>query len=77
MAKETNQEITVEFLIEEIKIGKTIEISPNEDLINLFKMTPYYYKTGVEDQKKTENLNSLSVKAEFGIRIYRKEEQNA
>ncbi len=64
-------------LIEEIKVGKTIEISSNEDIINLFKMTPYYYKTGVEDQKKTENLNSLSVKAEFGIRIYRKEEQNA
>ena len=61
-------------LAEEIKIRKEIALDNNEDIQNLFKMTPYYYKTGIEDQKKIDSLQSLNVQAEFGIRIYRKED---
>lgn len=60
-------------LIEEIRSCREIELCSNEDIRNLFKMTPYYYKTGMEDQKKIDGLNTLCVQAEFGIRIYRKE----
>lgn len=56
----------------ETVIKNMIELSSNEDILNLFRMTPYYYKTGVEDQKKLEKVNSLLTEAEFGIRIYRK-----
>lgn len=35
-------------------------------------MTPYYYKTGVKEQKRVEKLKKLSVSAESGILVYRK-----
>lgn len=60
-------------LEDEIRISKDLTVSSNEDIQNLFKMTPYYYKTGKSDQQKLETLDSLSTVAEFGIRIYRKE----
>ncbi len=61
-------------LAEEIKICKEIELENNEDIQNLFKMTPYYYKTGESDQKKINSLKCLKTQAEFGIRVYRKED---
>ncbi|MBQ4626343.1 MAG: methyltransferase domain-containing protein [Clostridia bacterium] len=64
-------------LAEEIRISREITVSSNEDISNLFKMTPYYYKTGIADQKKTDALNALAVQAEFGIRIYKKDDLNA
>lgn len=54
------------------RVCKTIELSSNEDIQNLFKMTPYYYKTGVDDQQKINTLDCLETRAEFEIRIYRK-----
>ena len=52
-------------------------VSSNEDVNNLFKMTPYYYKTGIDDQQKLASLESVETEAEFGIRIYRKDNRNA
>ncbi len=52
-------------------------IESNETILNLFKMTPYYYKTGVDDQQKINNLNCLETQAEFEIRVYRKENDYA
>lgn len=49
-----------------------IKLKSNEDIISLFKMTPYYYKTGREDQKKLEKLVSLSVTVGFAINQYGK-----
>lgn len=49
-----------------------IRLKNNEDIINLFKMTPYYYKTGKADQKKVENLGFLETKVEFGVLTLRK-----
>ncbi len=60
-------------LIKEEKLCRNIEIIGSEDIENLFKMTPYYYKTSKEDQQKLISVDSLSTKAEFGIRIYRKD----
>ncbi len=58
--------------IGETVIDSQIELSSNEDIINLFKMTPYYYKTGVDDQKKLDKIDHLTTEIQFGIRIYRK-----
>lgn len=55
------------------RISGKILLSSNEAIQNLFKMTPYYYKTGVSDQQKINSLDSLETKAEFEIRIYRKD----
>lgn len=50
-----------------------LKLESNETIQNLFKMTPYYYKTGVEDQQKINSLDYLETQAEFEIRVYRKE----
>lgn len=52
----------------EVKYKITLENS--EDILSLFKMTPYYYKTSESDQKKLSNLNSLRVSLEFIISEY-------
>ena len=44
----------------------------NEDIISLFEMTPYCYKTSPGDRAKLDSLDTLEVKAEFGIASYRK-----
>jgi 23S rRNA (guanine745-N1)-methyltransferase len=51
-----------------------IELNCNEDIINLFKMTPYYYKTGAADQKKAECAEYLKTAVEFGVLVYRKDQ---
>ena len=54
-----------------IQLKYKMDVS-GENLHNLFKMTPYYYKTGIADQQKIANLESLNISAEFGICIYKK-----
>ncbi len=59
-------------LIEKTQLQQSIELLSNEDVQNLFKMTPYYYKTGKEDQQKISSLEKFSTQAEFEVRVYRK-----
>ena len=42
-----------------------------EDILHLFEMTPYYYKTSREDQERLMKLDSLSVTASFELLVYR------
>lgn len=55
-----------------IKTHNIITLSTNEDIMNLFKMTPYYYKTGRTDQMKLEKLDFLETQTEFGVVVYKK-----
>ncbi|MBR5090696.1 MAG: methyltransferase domain-containing protein [Ruminiclostridium sp.] len=48
------------------------DLASNEDIIALFEMTPYCYKTSATDRAKLDRLGSLTVSAEFGIAAYRK-----
>ncbi len=57
------------------EIRKTLIIENKEDINNLFKMTPYYYKTGAEDQNKVLDISRLETEAAFGIFIYTKEKE--
>lgn len=52
------------------QIKSFLEFKSNETVLNLFKMTPYYYKTGIADQQKINNLDYLETQAEFEIRVY-------
>ncbi len=54
------------------ELKRVITLKSHDDIMNLFRMTPYYYKTGKEDQQKLENIESFETQAEFGIRIYRR-----
>lgn len=49
----------------------TAELSCSEDIIALFEMTPYCYKTSREDRAKLDRLDTLAVTAEFGTAVYR------
>lgn len=54
------------------KLKYTITLDSGDMIRNLFMMTPYYYKTGEEDQKKLLAADSLTTAVEFGIAVYRK-----
>lgn len=54
------------------EIKYTQKFTTNNDIISLFKMTPYYYKTSRADQAKLDNLTELETEIEFGIIIYKK-----
>lgn len=59
-------------LISRNEIKYSITLNCNEDIIALFKMTPYYYKTSAADQAKPETLGTLTTELEFLILEYGK-----
>lgn len=59
-------------LVKNTEIKYTVDIDNNEDIKNLFMMTPYYYKTGKKEQARLEALQSLSTELEFSILVYKK-----
>lgn len=54
------------------EIRYRIHLPDNEMIMALFKMTPYYYKTGAKDQAKAESAQSLDTTCEFGVIVYEK-----
>ena len=59
-------------LISSKEVKYEIDLKSNEDIISLFKMTPYYYKTSKTDQQKLEQLSNLKTELEFLICEYQK-----
>ena len=59
-------------LVCEKKLKYNISLNCNEDIINLFKMTPYYYKTGREEMQKLNEKNQLETVVHFCIEVYEK-----
>lgn len=57
-------------LVESRQIKSLLRFDSNEAIQNLFRMTPYYYKTGITDQQKINGLDYLETQAEFEIRVY-------
>ncbi len=58
-------------LAESKNLEYKINLSGNQNIENLFKMTPYYYKTSRKDQQKLENIDNLEITCQFQIRIYK------
>ena len=59
-------------LIETREVRDRIHLPCTEDILALFRMTPYYYKTGAKDQQKAERVETLDVQLAFGLAIYQK-----
>ena len=59
-------------LVDITEIQYELTLDNSEDILNLFKMTPYYYKTSREDTEKLTKANSLSTTIHFGVEVYRK-----
>ena len=58
--------------IDSEKIRYTMEIPENSDILSLFSMTPYYYKTGKIEQQRLNELKSLVTQADFELLTYKK-----
>ncbi len=59
-------------LEDEIEFNYEINLASNEDIQNLFTMTPYYYKTSEQAKEKLSALDSLKTECGFTIQTYRK-----
>lgn len=57
-------------LIEKRKFTAKVHLKTNEDIMSLFKMTPYYYHTKDEDKAKIMGLESLGITTEFAMFVY-------
>lgn len=65
-----NEELFELVSFKEIKYQ--IEITDKEDISNLFRMTPYYYKTGKAEAERLLQLEELTTTVHFGLEIYKK-----
>lgn len=54
-----------------LSVEQEITLTPQEDIQNLFTMTPYYYKTSAEDAARLAALSSLTTPISFEILLYR------
>ena len=59
-------------LMKRERLSFNITLRSNEDISNLFSMTPYYYRTSVKDKEKLSSLSSLESEIEIDFFIYRK-----
>ena len=69
---ETDMEEQGLCVVERYEVKYKMDFETNEDIMSLFKMTPYFYRTGDEDKKKLERASNLTCRAEFGIVVYKK-----
>ncbi len=53
-------------------IAYNMELGSQQDVQSLFSMTPYYYRTGRDQQQRLEQICSICTKADFELLIYRK-----
>ncbi len=59
-------------LLENSEVRFTMRLSTNSDIISLFEMTPYCYKTSPADRAKLDGYDEMTVNACFGTAVYRK-----
>ena len=63
-------------MVESKELKYSITLNSQEDIYNLFTMTPYYYKTSKDDAQKLLNLENLTTTVHFAIEVYRKVEKD-
>lgn len=59
-------------LVHKESLNNTIHLQTNEDILALFSMTPYSYKTSYQDKEKLNSLNELTVRTEFILQVFEK-----
>lgn len=59
-------------LCEILPVSTSFTLTNSEDILSLFNMTPYTWKTPRDGIERLKKLDSLSVGAEFRIHVFRK-----
>ena len=63
--------------VEEIRVRFDICVEGKEPIMNLFAMTPYYWKTSVSDGEKLSRMDRLSTEVDVILGIYQKNENRS
>lgn len=58
-------------LVSKKRVTYEMRLESQEDINALFSMTPYYYRTGREQQERLAKLGHLTTKADFELLVYR------
>ena len=59
-------------IVQRVRVKSQIRLTSGEDILALFRMTPYYFKTGAAAAEKLRSLSNLSTETEFIILVCRK-----
>lgn len=59
-------------LVSENEIRYDIHLNNSEVIGNLFRMTPYFYKTGREESERLLSMSELTTTVHFNVEIYKK-----
>ena len=70
--EEKDKELVNFDFIKEIKINDMISLDNQDEIISLFKMTPYYYKSSLNAIDSLKKLTCLKTTIAFKILIYQK-----
>lgn len=62
-------------LVDELRANYEIELTSEEQIMNLFSMTPYYWRTSPSDAEKLRGMQSLSTEVDIVIAVYEKTEK--
>ncbi len=54
------------------RVHYSIELSNNAQIMSLFAMTPYYWRTSAADMQKLEGLEQLNTEVDILISVYKK-----
>lgn len=63
--------VGMELLAEE-RLHYEFTVEGNEQILALFSMTPYYWRTSEQDRQKLQHLERLTTEADFNLFLYRK-----
>ena len=58
-------------LLSEKHVRYDIELDTNERILDLFSMTPYYWRTSTEDRDKLLNISSLRTEIDVIVSVYK------
>lgn len=57
-------------ITESVIVKDTVTLTGQEEIMSLFAMTPYYYKTGEKDRLKLQSVKNIETPLEFVIRKF-------
>lgn len=58
--------------VQRIPVKGEIEIDGNKQIANLFSMTPYYWKTGIDGSRRIAECEHLKTQIHFDFLVYKK-----